>query len=284
MLKNYYTLMKPGIVYGNVFTTLAGFLFASRWHFNPVLLVATVVGIALVIASACVFNNYSDRDIDRKMERTKDRALATGAIPVRHALIFATVIGCVGVYLLFAYVNILTAAIALLGFILYVGPYGIFKRITHWATVVGSIPGAIPMVVGYTAVTDRLDSAALLLFLVLALWQMPHFYSIAIYRLDEYKKAGIPVLPARRGIRVTNVYIVFYIIAFLIAASMLTVLGYAGYTYLVCVLLFGFAWLWLGIQGFTAADSTRWARRLFRFSLIVLVAFSVALSIAPLLP
>src|ERR1700690_3354562 len=111
MLKKYYQLAKPGIVYGNVFTTIAAFLFASRWHFTLLLFAATVIGIALVIASACVFNNYRDRDIDRKMIRTKDRALVSGAISVKSALAYGAVLGCCGAVLLLVCVNILTAAV-----------------------------------------------------------------------------------------------------------------------------------------------------------------------------
>jgi protoheme IX farnesyltransferase len=284
MLKEYYTLVKPGIVYGNAFTTLAAFLFASRWQLSPWLLCATLLGIALVIASACVCNNYIDRDIDQKMARTKSRALATGTIPVRNAILYAAVLGILGLILLYVYVNILTAAMALLGFIFYVALYSTMKHRSHWAAVVGSVAGAMPIVVGYTAVTNHLDITALILLLVLAFWQLPHFYAIAIYRLTEYSAAGIPVLPTQKGIRASKVHIVFYIAAYLVAACALTALGHAGYTYLACVLLFGLIWFWLGIKGFTTLNDAQWARKLFFFSLIVLVSFSAALSVAMVLP
>jgi len=284
MFKKYYALVKPGIVYGNAFTTFAAFLFASRWHFAPFLLIATLLGISFVIASACVFNNFLDRDIDRKMARTKDRALASGAIPVWSALLYGTVLGICGLVLLHFYVNNLTALIAFLGFVFYVIIYGWAKRASHWGTVVGSISGSVPIVVGYTAVTDKLDMTALILFLILALWQMPHFYAIAIYRFDEYAAAGIPVLPIKKGMRKTKIYIVSYILAFVFVAPLLTLFGHAGHSYLAAVVLFGLVWLWRGLLGFRADDNARWARKLFFVSLIVLVAFSVALSLATVLP
>ena len=284
MLKNYYDLAKPGIVYGNVFTALAGFLFASRWNFGLLYLVATILGMAFVIASACVFNNYLDRNIDRKMTRTRDRALASGAITAHDAIAYGILLFLLGTYLLFAYVNALTALVAIFGFVFYVAIYGLAKRASHWGTVVGSISGAVPIVAGYTAASGQLDGPALILFFILVLWQMPHFYAIAIYRLEDYIAAGIPVLPSQVGMKATKIHIVSYIAVFIVAEVLLTAYGYAGYVYLLSVLIFGSVWLWKGIQGFKAPDDAAWARKFFFFSLIVLVAFSVALSVASILP
>lgn len=284
MFKEYYRLAKPGIVYGNTFTTIAGFLFAARWLFNPILLLATVVGIALVIASAATFNNILDRDIDAKMERTSKRQLVTGVISVRAAAAYGIVLGLAGLALLYAFVNLLTAAIALFGFISYATVYTLAKHKTSWAAVIGSIPGAVPILVGYTAVTNHLDVAALILFLVLVAWQMPHFYGIAINRMKEYEAAGIPTLPVQKGIRATKVHILLYILAFIAATLALFAFGYAGYAYLIIVLTFGLSWLWRSIKGFKAIDDAVWARGIFLYSLIVLMAFCVAIAAAPLLP
>jgi protoheme IX farnesyltransferase len=284
MIKNYYNLAKPGIVYGNLLTTLAGFLFASRWHFNPLLLFATLGGLALVIGSACVFNNFIDRDIDGLMQRTKDRALISGVISSQHAIAYGVILSLTGFFLLSAFVNILTALIALFGFIFYVVIYGYTKRASHWGTVVGSVSGAVPIVIGYSAFNDHLDGAAFILFLILVLWQMPHFYAISMYRLQDYVSAGIPVLPARYGMKITKIYIVVYIVAFIFAIALLTLMGYAGYIYLFIMLIIGLAWLFWAIQGFKAYDDNKWARQLFLFSLVVLVCFSVILSVASVLP
>ncbi len=286
--KDYYKLTKPGIIYGNLLTTIAAFIFASRWHFNGLsslwLFLATVTGIALVIGSACVFNNYLDRTIDAKMARTKDRALVTGIIKPRDALMYGSALGLVGIALLYLYVNTITALLALFGFLFYVGIYGLAKRGSSWGAVIGSVPGAIPIVVGYTAVTGHLDLASLILFAVLLVWQMPHFYAIAMYRLEEYKAAGIPVLPLVKGMRAAKIHILSYIIAFIALTSLLFAVGYAGYVYFILIAIVGLAWFVQGVRGFRVSDDATWARKTFLFSLVVLVAFCVAISLAPLLP
>lgn len=283
-VKAYYRLAKPGIVYGNVITTIAALLFASQLHVNGLLYIATVVGIGFVIASACVFNNVLDRDMDAKMERTARRALVTGSISVRKALIYGTILGLIGITLLYTQVNALTAGWALFGFVMYVGPYTRIKRTSEWAAVIGAIPGAVPIVVGYTAVTNNFDIPALILFIILALWQLPHFYGIALYRLKEYNAAGIPVLPARKGTAATKVHIVASIVFYIFATSSLTVLGYAGYGYLVLTLVIGIAWLVQCIRGYRTMEPSVWARRIFLFSLIVLMSFCVILALSSVLP
>ncbi len=284
LYREYYRLAKPGIVYGNACTTIAAFLFASQLHVDPILFLATIVGIGLVIASACVCNNYLDRDMDMKMERTACRALVTGVITLRTALIYASVLGLAGFALLYIYVNSLTAGLALFGFGMYVGPYTRAKRTSPWAAVIGAIPGAIPIVVGYTAVTNHLDTAALILFIILALWQIPHFYAIALYRLKEYRAAGIPVLPAQKGIHVTKVHIVISILLYIIATLSLAMYSYAGHSYLALTLIVGFAWLIQSIRGYLTMKPSAWARRIFLFSLIVLVSFCVTLAFSSVLP
>lgn len=290
MMKRYYILTKPGIVYGNVFTTVAALFFASRWQLNGPMLdlfVAATVGIALVIAAAGVFNNYLDRNIDKKMARTASRPLAAGTISVRAALIYGTLLLLVGLAMLAWSVNLLTGAIALFGFVMYVFVYGYAKRKSVWGALVGSIPGAVPIVVGYTAVTDRLDAAALLLFLVLVCWQMPHFYAIALRRLDEYNEAGIPVLAAKRRARAVKIHMVAWTAAYLVAVALLFIYGFASYAYLASVLIFGIIWLVIAARGFAVSsklDDEQWAKRVFLFSLVVLVTFSIALAVAPLLP
>lgn len=279
VIKPYYYLTKPGIVYGNWLSVIAGFFLASRGSFNPLLFITTLLGIGFVMASGCVFNNYIDRDIDEKMDRTKRRALVTKKIPVRNALIFGTILGILGFGLLYFFTNLLTTFIAFIGFFFYVIVYTFSKRKTVYGTLLGSISGAVPPVVGYTAVTNNFDAAALLLFMLLVIWQMPHFYAIAIFRLQDYKEAGIPVLPVKRGINFTKIEIVGYIILFTLTIPFLTLLGYTGYVYLVVMLLLSFMWLVKGITGFRTKDTTLWARSLFKFSLIVLLALCVMISI-----
>lgn len=284
MLKTYYRLTKPGIVYGNVLTTVAAFLFAARWHVDALLLVATVAGTALVIASACVCNNYLDRKIDAKMQRTSTRALVLGAVSTKRALIFAAVLLAVGEGLLGAVAGALTALIALFGFFMYVVVYGYAKRAGAWGTLVGSISGSVPIVIGYVAVTGHFDLVAALLFIILAVWQMPHFYAIALYRMEDYRTAGIPVLSVVRGVARTKRSIVWYLFAFVMATSSLTLFGFAGYTYLLVMLVVSLVWLRGALRGYKTQDPVPWGKRVFFHSLIALLVFSCALALAPLLP
>lgn len=283
-LSAYYKLTKPGIVRGNAIVAVAGFLFASHGSVALGPLVAMLCGLSLIIASACVWNNYLDRNIDKKMKRTKGRALATGAITVTQALLFGTALGLVGTYVLVTYTNVLTAALAVFGFFAYVVLYGIGKRKTVHGTAIGSISGSIPPVVGYVAVTNQLDLGALLLFLVLVTWQMPHFYAIALFRKKDYAKAAIPVLPIKKGNYVTKVEIVLYVMAFLGACAALTLTGYTGITYAIVMLVLGTYWLNQAIGGFRAPKDDAWARKLFGVSLIVLLGFSLMISVDHFLP
>ncbi len=284
MLKDYYHLTKPGIIRGNLISTIAGFLLASKGNVKVGLFVATLMGISMVIASASVFNNYIDRDIDRKMARTKKRALVRGAITGRNALIYASILGVSGELILEIYTNWLTALITLFGFVMYVVVYGIWKRRSTLGTIVGSVSGATPPVIGYCAVTGRLDSAALLLFLILVFWQMPHFFAIAMYRLKDYATAGIPVLPVKKGLLVTKIQMLLFTLGFALASVMLTVLGYTGRVYFGVALAIGIGWTALCVQGFRVSDNSRWARQMFFFSLIALTLLCATISVDHFLP
>ena len=284
MIKEYYQLAKPGIIYGNALATVGGFLLAARGHFDPLLLAATIVGISLIIGSSCVLNNYIDRDIDVLMARTKRRALVSGKISGRNALIYAAVLGLAGAALLGVYTNMLTLIIALIGMLFYVVIYGYAKRHSVRGTEIGSISGAVPPVVGYVAVTGHLDGGAWLLFAILVIWQMPHFYAIAMYRLDDYAAAAIPVLPVKSGMRTTKFFILAYVAAFALVVPLMTILGYTGITFLIVMSLVTLAWLILGLRQWRSRDYVQWAHRMFRFSLSVLVVLCVMWSVDVLLP
>lgn len=284
VFRTYYSLVKPGIIRGNLITATAGFLLASKTDIDARLLLATLAGTALIIASGCVFNNYMDRSIDKKMARTKKRALVQGIISGRNAIAYAIVLGVLGLSVLAVLVNVLTAVIGLLGLFFYVIVYGYWKRRSTLGTVVGSISGAVPPVAGYTAVTSQLDAAALILFLILVCWQMPHFYSIAIYRRKDYATAGLPVLPVKKGMHLTKIYILLYIAGFTAVASLLTVFGFTGYVYLTMAIALGLAWFWKGLAGFKVTDDVHWARGMFFFSLLVITVLSATISAEALLP
>src|SRR5579872_5387571 len=171
LFKSYYHLAKPGIIYGNLLSVVAGFFLASKNHPNFGLLIALILGVSFIIGSGCVFNNCIDRDIDKKMMRTQKRSIPTGEIRVRNAIIYASILGFLGFFLLLRYTNVLTAVLGFIGYFFYIVVYGYAKRHTVYSTIIGSISGAMPIVAGYTAVTNRIDTGAILLFLILAFWQ-----------------------------------------------------------------------------------------------------------------
>jgi heme o synthase len=285
-LLTYYRLTKPGIIYGNGLSAAAGFFLATGHTdtFDVGLFLAAMLGTALVIAAGCVFNNYLDVDIDKKMQRTRERALVSGSVSKRAAVVYATVLAAAGFASLIFFTNPLTVLLGVIGLFSYVVLYSAAKRRGPYGTLVGSISGATPITAGYTAVTGHLDAGAIILFGIMALWQMPHFYAIALYRREEYKRAGVPVLAVVHGARLTKIYSVCFISLFILATIMLSVYGVTGIAYLVGIVPLGLWWLWLAMRGFTAADDTKWARGLFGVSLWVLLGFCALISLEVVLP
>lgn len=271
---NYYLITKPGIVFGNLVTVSAGFLLASRGSVDFKLFFATLFGLCFIMASACVFNNYIDRRVDEKMERTKNRALVKGMISARNAITFGVALGIIGSFFLLKFTNTLTFAVAGVGFFVYVLLYSLWKCRTIYGTAIGSVAGAVPPIVGYCAVRNDFDSGAIILFAMMVLWQMPHFFSIAILHLKDYTAADVQVLPVKKGMQRTKIHMALYIIAFIIASAMLTFSGYTGYTYLIVATSFGLFWLILSVKGFAISqkDDLDWGRRMFRFSLLTIFA------------
>lgn len=284
LIREYYRLTKPGIIYGNLLSTIAAFLFASKGHLDINLFLATNLGTALVIGSGCVFNNYLDRDIDSKMTRTKIRALVLGTIATKNAIIFATILGLVGFTVLARFTNNLTVLVGLVGFFDYVVVYWFGKRYSNFGTIIGSIAGATPIVAGYTAVTNQFDLSALLLFLLMVFWQMPHFYAISIYRIDEYAKANIPVLPSVKSMLTTKIHILFYCLAFTVSILVFTILAKTSLIFLIVMLLSSLGWTFFSLQSFYVDNDKRWARKMFFASLIILLVFSAMLVLDVYLP
>jgi protoheme IX farnesyltransferase len=280
MIKQYLLVTKPGIIFGNLVSVIGGFFLASKGSLDLPLFLATITGVSLVIASGCAFNNYIDQDIDRIMERTKNRVLVQGLISPKVTLIYASVLGLVGVALLDIVANRLAALLAVMGFVVYVGLYSLWlKRKSVYGTLIGSLSGAAPPVIGYCAVSNQFDIAALILLLIFSLWQMPHSYAIAIFRFKDYQSASIPVLPVKYGISVTKNHIFRYILAFAVATLMLTLSGYAGYSYFVVAALISADWLAMAQAGFKTTDDRVWAKKLFIFSIVAITMLSVMMSI-----
>jgi heme o synthase len=284
-LRGYYSLTKPRVMYGNVLTSVAGFLLAAKGHIDAGLFLSTVGGMTLIIGSACALNNFLDRDIDKRMERTKKRVTVTGEIPPRQAAIFAVLLGLAGFLVLAIFTSWLVLAIGAAGYFTYVVFYGMLsKRRSVHGTLVGSLSGAAPILAGYCAARGGLDAGAFIVFLILFFWQMPEFYSISIYRRQEYAAAGVPVISVVKGIKRTKLEILIYTVAFSASVVLLTVFGTAGYTYLTVMSLLCLYWIWLAVKGQRAPDSSCWARSMFKFSMIIILALSVMLSFGSILP
>lgn len=280
MIKPYLMVTKPGIIFGNMVAVIGGFLLAAKGNADIPLLLSTLAGVSLVIASGCVFNNYIDRDIDSMMERTKNRPLVQGQISSGVSLGYASLLGTAGFLLLYSQTNLLATVIALAGFLIYVGLYSLYlKRKSVYGTLVGSLSGATPSVIGYCAVTDQFDSGAFILLLIFSLWQMPHSYTIAIFRFKDYQAASLPVLPVIKGVATAKKHIVFYILAFAVTALMLTVSGYTGYSYFFIVAILCAYWLWLVAAGKQSDNETIWAKRLFLYSILTITTLSVMMSV-----
>ena len=279
-VKKFCLVAKPGIIFGNLITAAGGFFLASKGRIEIALLLPTTIGISLVVASACVFNNFVDKNMDRKMARTRNRVLAQGQMSAKVAVFYGALLGIAGTVLIWAATNVLTLAIVLSGFAVYVGVYSLYlKRSSVYGTLIGSLAGASPPLAGYCAVSNRLDMGAVILLVIFGLWQIPHSYSIAIYRFEDYAAAVIPVLPVKEGMVAAKKHILGYIFAFTGATLMLTVGGYTGYNYLAVAAALGILWLYMAWSGYRTCNDRLWAKRMFVFSVVSIVLLSVMMSI-----
>lgn len=262
--------VKTGIIKSNLVPMLAGLTLAlytyniSPFEKIPEMILA-LIGSALIIGAAGAFNNLYDRDIDSVMERTKNRPTVTGMIKAKSVLWLAISMTVVGLGAL-ALTTPLAAILGFLGIFFYVFPYTMWtKRRTIYNTEVGSISGAMPPLIGWAAIHPDITHPAIIgLFLIQVIWQMPHFYAIAIRKHDEYKAAKVPMLPVVKGVRRTYIQTNVYLVV-LIAASFLFQSLSLGITLVALVL--SIAWLVLSIYGYKKMDPEKWARSLFIFSL-----------------
>lgn len=278
-------LIKPGITLSNTMTAVAGYLFAaSQENFDFLVFFSTLLGVALVIASACVTNNILDCNIDVKMKRTRAREIASGRISIKFAEVYAIALGTIGLIILFFGTNTLTFFLGVVAFLWYVIIYSVAKRTTTMSTIIGAVCGALPPVAGYTAAMNQLDSTALVLFLILMVWQLPHFYAIAIFRKKDYELAGLPVWSVKYGLRSTKRQIMFWILVFMIIVPLPSLISSTGLLYLITVVSVSFYWTFEAVKTFSDLDDISWAKRTFRTSLIVLLVFTGSLSVSGFLP
>lgn len=284
-VKAYYQLTKPGVLFGNVLTAGAGYFLAAAGAVDWKIFFAMIVGTTLVIAAACVQNNYLDQDIDSIMERTKKRPSVVGVLSDIEMISFGAILLVVGLAILHFYTNPLVFWIGVVGFVTYVWLYGaLSKRLSVHGTLVGSISGALPIAGGYAAVSGQIDAGLVIVFLILFFWQFPEFYSIAIYRMKEYAAAGVPVMPVVRGVQATIKQIYVYTLLLVLSSLALTVYGYTGWVYFAIMLIVGLAWMRLASAGFETKNPERWARKMFKFSMYYLLLVSLLFGLTGVLP
>ncbi|MFN2745795.1 MULTISPECIES: heme o synthase [Bacillus] len=277
-LKNYISLVKPGIIISNSIAAFGGFWIACISSEKALAggaffmaMLSAMAGTALVMAAGTVYNNYFDRHIDAKMERTKSRASAAGRLSPRSILAYGTLLGVAGLTLLCT-LNVLTALLGFTAFILYAVIYTVwFKRSSVWSTFVGSFPGAAPPLMGYCAAVGHVDMTALILYAIMFLWQPPHFWAIGITRKEEYRAAGVPLLPVVKGNHMTKVSMIRYII--LLVPVTLLLYFYVGLDrlsplYFISALILGFIWIYKSCQGFKAENDIKWSKSMFQYSLV----------------
>lgn len=279
--KDYLVLAKQGIVTSNLITTFAGIYLAAVYtstgigaHLDS--MIFALLGAALVMAGGCTLNNYIDRDIDHIMERTKDRPTVTGRFTANHVLIVGLLQAALGLGFL-ALTTPTAVVIGLIGLFIYVVLYTMWtKRTTTLNTVVGSFSGAVPPLIGWAAIDGGLHSYAWLLFFIMFFWQPPHFLALAMKRVEEYRAAGIPMLPVVAGFKMTKRQMVVYVAALLPVSLMLYPFGVV---YTIVAAILGLGWLALGIAGFMMKDDIKWARLMFVYSLNYLTILFVLMVI-----
>ncbi len=280
-VKDFLALIKIGIVNSNLVTTFTGlwlaFQFSNRHFLDELdLMVYTLFGAALIIAGSAAMNNFIDRDIDPIMSRTKSRPTVTGRFKPTAVLSVALSFLVVGEILLFM-ASVSAGVWGLAGIISYVVLYTMWSKRKHVSnTIVGSISGAIPPVIGWAAVEPALGWGAVSLFLIMFAWQPPHFYALAMKRTEEYRAAGIPMLPVIKGFAHTKRSMLLWILVLFPLPFLLMQLG-TGFLILATVLNIG--WLVLAIKGFKAEDDLKWAKGMFIYSLNYMTIIFVSMII-----
>ncbi len=276
--RDYWELTKPRVVALMLLTAWVGMLLASPPEIFPwqAMLFGTL-GIACCAGSAAAVNHLVERHIDVHMRRTQHRPIATGRVGPLQGMIFSLVLGSLGLGILIAFVNPLTAWLTLISLVGYALFYTIFlKRATPQNIVIGGLAGAAPPLLGWTAVTGQIDPFGLLLLLIIFTWTPPHFWALAIYRHEDYAKAKLPMLPVTHGIRFTKLCILLYIVL-LIASTILPYLtGMCGVTYLICAIGLGIGFLYYGFLLYRSQEP-RTAMSTFSYSIIYLMALFIGL-------
>ncbi|MFT6268129.1 MAG: protoheme IX farnesyltransferase [Alphaproteobacteria bacterium] len=282
--RDYYELTKPRVVMLLLLTALVGMCLATTTWVDPQILVAGMLGIGMLSSAAAVINHVVDHKIDSVMARTFNRPVATGKVSVQSALTFAFVLAVTGFTALAVFVNMLTAWLTLLGLVGYAVVYTMYlKRATPQNIVIGGLAGAVPPLLGWTAVTGEIHAYGLLLVLIVFTWTPPHFWALAIHREKDYAKAKIPMLPNTHGVEFTKTCIVLYTVLLCIICVLPYLTGMSGTLYLAGSTLLNGYFLYMALK-LKYKPEPETAMATFRFSIVHLMVLFVVLLIDHYIP
>ena len=275
-MANFLALTKPKIVLLLTLTALVGMMLTIEFYTNILSSLASLLGFAFLAASSAALNQIFDRESDKNMERTKKRPLASGDISLTPALTFTAILLFIGSSLLLYFSNLLTLFITTFGFIFYSLVYTIYLK---WATpqniVIGGLSGALPPLIGWTAVTNEISLLPLILVLIIFLWTPPHFWPLAIDRLDEYKKEGVPMMPIAKGVSRTKKEMIVYSVLLLGASLAPFFYGLTGYFYLISTTALNIYFIYLCIAYLNDKENEL-SMKIFNFSVQYMLLFFLA--------
>ena len=277
LIKSYYLLCKPNVVYMMLICALVGMLLAEDTVSSISTILIALFGIALCSGSAAAINQVIDRKADAAMTRTDQRPLPQGELSAFHASCFALVIGIIGAVILYVFINTLTMILTLASLIGYAFIYTVYlKRATPQNIVIGGLAGAAPPLLGWASISNTIDPHALLLVLIIFVWTPPHFWALAIYRKDEYAKESIPMLPVTHGVAFTKLQIVLYSIILFIVSILPYIVLMSGGIYLVSAVILSSIFLYYSIKLYFS-DNDAIAMKTFNFSIYYIFLIFVAL-------
>jgi len=277
LLKSYYLLCKPNVVYMMLICALVGMLLAEESVSSISRIVIALIGIAFCSGSAASINQVIDRKADASMTRTDQRPIPQGELSAVHASTFALVIGLTGALILYFFINTLTMILTLASLIGYAFIYTVYlKRATPQNIVIGGLAGAAPPLLGWASISNTVDPYALLLVLIIFVWTPPHFWALAIYRKDEYAKESIPMLPVTHGVAFTKLQIVLYTIILFIVSVLPYIVLMSGWIYLFSAITLSSMFMYYSIKLYFSDDNA-FAMKTFNFSIYYIFLIFIAL-------
>jgi protoheme IX farnesyltransferase len=278
ILREFIVLTKPRVNLLIMFTAIVGMLLAHQSTLNYELILFSSIGIGLAASAAAIINHVVDQKIDSIMDRTKSRPLVNGSIKPLHAIYFALFLSITSITMLYLLVNVLTALLTLLSIIIYSVIYSVYlKNLTSQNIVIGGIAGAMPPLLGWTSITNQIEPFPLVLFLIIFLWTPPHFWALAVYKYEDYKKANIPMLPVTHGRDFARLHIFLYSILLFCITLFPYILGLSGFIYLTGVVLIGLKFV-IDSYSLMISKSASEAIALFKYSITYLaVLFALLL-------